>query len=207
MPSFNFNKIIKTLIVTDMIIYSSWGLVAPIFAVFILNSIKGGDASVVGIATGIYWVTKSILQIPLGKYLDRNHGEKDDHRLMVAGTFMASLIPIGFLISSQIWHIYVLQFIYAIAMAMVIPSWGGIFTRHIDKGREAETWGFESSSLGLGVGIAGIIGGFVAKSSGFAPLFILVSVFGILGSFLLLVIRKDISPKDGKVMPIRRALK
>ncbi len=204
MPSFNFNKIMKTLIITDMIVYSSWGLVAPIFAVFILDSIKGGDASVVGIATGIYWVTKSILQVPLGRYLDRNHGEKDDYWFMVIGTFIASLIPLGFLVSSEPWHIYAFQFIYSIAMAMVIPPWGGIFTRHIDKGREAETWGFESSALGLGVGIAGIIGGFVAKSIGFAPLFILVSVFGILGSFLLLTIKKDILAKGGKVLPIKK---
>lgn len=204
MPTFNFNKIIRLLIITDVFIYSSWGLIMPILAVFIVGSIRGGDAGVVGMAVGIYWVTKSFLQIPIGKFLDRNHGEKDDYWFMVAGTFLASLTPLAFLVSSEPWHIYSLQVVHAVGMAMAIPPWGGIFTRHIDKGREAETWGFESSALGLGVGVAGIVGGFVAKTIGFTPLFIGVSVFGMIGSLLLLVIKKNILPKDGKVMPIEK---
>ena len=145
-PTFNFNKIIRTLIITDFFIYSGWGLIMPVLAVFIIDSIEGGDAGVVGMAIGIYWVAKSILQIPIGKYLDRNHGEKDDYWFMVIGTFLASLTPLLFLVSSEPWHIYGLQIVHALGMAMAIPPWGGIFTRHIDKGREAETWGLESSA-------------------------------------------------------------
>ncbi|MFY9457586.1 MAG: MFS transporter [Candidatus Spechtbacterales bacterium] len=204
MPNFNFNKIIKTLIITDFLVYSGWGLVMPVFAVFILGSIKGGDAQVAGTAAGIYWVVKSLIQIPIGKFLDRNHGEKDDYWFMVSGTFFASLTPLVLVFASEAWHIYGVQVFYAICMAMVIPSWGGIFTRNADKGREAETWGFESSLLGIGMGVAGILGGFMVKALGFTPLFIAVSVFGILGSLLLLIIRKDISPKGGEVLPIKK---
>lgn len=192
MPAFTFNKIIRVLIFSDFIIYSAWGLIAPIFAVFLLDSIKGADASVAGIAAGIYWLTKSLFQMPIGKFLDRNNGERDDYWFMVIGTFIASLIPLGYLSASEPVHIYTLQVLYALGMAMVIPPWGGIFTRHIDKGREAETWGFESSLLGIGVGIAGILGGFIAKTVGFAPLFIGVSSLGLIGGALLLLIKKDI---------------
>lgn len=195
MPTFTFNRIIKILILSDFTIYSAWGLISPIFAVFLLESIRGGDASVAGMASGIYWVTKSLLQIPIGKFLDRRRGERDDYRALISGTFLASVIPLGYLLASEPWHIYAMQVVYAFAMAMVIPPWGGLFTRHIDKGREAETWGFESSLLGLGVGIAGIAGGFIAKAFGFAPLFIAVSVFGILGGCLLLLVGKEILPR------------
>ena len=77
--------------------------------------------------------------------------------------------------------------------------------RHVDKGREAETWGFESSLLGIGMGAAGILGGFIANTIGFSILFVFVSALGIFGSFLLLIIRKDILPNKGKVAPIRKA--
>lgn len=205
MPTFSFNRIVKTLIITDFIIYSGWGLVMPVFAVFLLNSIRGGDAQVAGTAAGIYWVMKSLIQIPIGKFLDRNHGEKDDYWFMVLGTFLASFTPLILIFASEPWHIYGLQIYYAFSMAMVIPSWGGIFMRHADKGREAETWGFESSLLGLGMGVAGIAGGFIAKALGFTPLFIAVSMMGVLGSILLLLIKKDILPKRGGVAPIRKA--
>lgn len=194
MPAFTFNKIIKILIFSDFTIYSAWGLLSPIFAVFLLENIKGGDASVAGLAAGIYWVTKSVLQVPIGKLMDKIKGEKDDYYAVVAGTFLASFVPLGYLIASEPWHIYALQVFYAFAMAMVIPPWGGLFTRHIDKGREAETWGFESSLLGLGVGAAGIAGGFIAETLGFALIFIAVSAFGFLGAALLLLVRKDVAP-------------
>ena len=201
---FNFNKIIRILIITDVFVYSSWGLIMPVLAVFIVQSINGGDAGVVGMAVGIYWITKSLLQIPIGKYLDRNHGEKDDYWFMVAGSYLASLTPLVFLVSSEPWHIYALQVVHAIGMAMALPPWGGLFTRHMDRGREAETWAFESSFLGIGLGIAGIVGGFVAKTIGFAPLFIGVSVLGMIGATLLLLIKKNVLLKEGKIMHIEK---
>ncbi len=199
---FRFNKVIQLFILSDLLIASAWGFIGPVFAVFLLESIHGGSASVAGIAAGIYWIAKSIVQIPIGKYLDRNHGEKDDYWFMVIGLFVSSFVPLGFLVSSQPWHIYVLNFAHAICMAAVVPPWGGIFTRHMDKGKEAESWSFESSAIGLGAGIAGVVGGLVAASIGFAPLFIGVSVLSFVGTLLLLFVKKNIVPHDGKTVPL-----
>jgi MFS family permease len=198
------NKIIRILILSDVLIYSSWGLVNPVFALFIEDYITGVDVEVAGAAAGMYWITKSLLQVPIGKYLDRrreeNNIEKTDYWFVVVGNFVASLTPLILLISSQPWHIYVSQIIFGAAMAMVVPPWGGIFMRHIDKGREAETYALESSALGLGVGAAGIVGGIIANLIGFSWLFIGVSIFGIFGTALLLLIKKNILPPedDGK---------
>ena len=192
------NKVIKILIWSDFFLFSGWGLIMPIFAIFIVGKIQGGDAQVAGVAIGIYWILKSLLQVPIGRYLDKNHGEKDDYYFMISGMFLASFVPFGFIFASLPWHIYALQAIHAIAMAMAIPPWGGIFIRHIDKGKEAMTWGMESSSIGIGVGIAGIIGGIIAKTFGFTPLFIGVGVLGMVSVCLLLLISKNLiaKPKD-----------
>jgi len=195
---FNFNKIIKVLIISSVFVYSSWGLIMPVLAVFIVGSINGGDVGVAGMAVGIYWIVKSLIQIPIGKYLDRNHGEKDDYWFVVVGTFISSLTPMFLLISSEPWHIYALQTVHAIGMGMAVPPMGGIFMRHIDKGREAESFGFNSSAYGMGVGIAGIVGGFIAKTIGFAPLFIAVSILGMMGSMGILAIKENILPKKSE---------
>lgn len=199
----SINKVIRVLIISDFFLMAAWGLITPVLAIFILNKIQGGDVSVAGIAIGIYWFLKALIQIPLGKYLDKTTGEKDDYYFVIFGTALTSLVPLGFIFATLTWHIYALQAIHAVGMAMVIPAWGGIFTRHIDKGKEAMTWGMESSSLSMGTGIASIIGGFIAKFYGFLPIFIGVSVLGMIATFLLLLIAKDLIPKE-KVFPVTK---
>lgn len=197
---FPFNKIIKTLILSDILVFSAWGFISPILAIFVILNIEGGTVEVAGIAVGVYWVTKSLLQIPVGRYLDRKRGERDDYWIMISGLILASLTPLLFLVATQPWHVYGLQVVHAVGMALAIPPWGGIFTRHMDKGKEAQTWSTESSALGIGVGITSIAGGIIAEKFGFAPLFISISVLGLLGAAALLFIRKDMMPTDGKTV-------
>jgi len=196
------NSIIRLMITSDFFLNLGWGLIGPIFAIFIVQriTIEGSmeAARVAGLSALCYWLTRSMLQIPIGKYLDKNHGEKDDFWFMVIGTSIAGFIPIGYLFSFLPWHIYFLQIIYAIGMSMVIPSWLAIFTRHIDKGKEALEWGMESTFLGAGAGIAGGIGGIVASNFGFNIVFIFVSIFTFLSVALLFFIKKDLYAKVKK---------
>lgn len=204
MPKF-VNNIIKFMIASDFVLNLGWGLLGPIFAIFIVQNIAVGSASeaarVAGFSALFYWITKSILQIPIGRYLDKNHGEKDDFWFMVIGTFVVGFIPIGYLFSSAPWHIYLLQIIYASGMSMVFPSWLAIFTRHIDKGKEALEWGMESTFVAAGAGIAGGIGGIVAANFGFSAVFMFVSGFTFLSAILLIFTKNDISSRAKQTKP------
>ncbi|MBL7150913.1 MFS transporter [Candidatus Microgenomates bacterium] len=199
----SINKVVKILVLSDFTLLFGWGLVAPILAIFITGQIQGGDARVAGIAIGIYWLLKSLLQIPIGRYLDQNHGEKDDYYFLIIGTLLVALPPLGFIFATLPWHMYALQGLHAIGAALSLPAWCGIFTRHIGKGREAQSWALDSSALGIGAGISGIIGGIIAKSFGFTPLFIGVSVFAVISALLCILIKKDlIIPKKKEVILI-----
>lgn len=195
------NKVIKVLVASDLVLLFGWGLISPILAIFIAQNIQGGDVRVAGAAIGIYWLSKSALQIPIAHILDKEKGEKDDYYALIGGIMIASLAPIGFIFARTPLHIYLLQLVNALGMAFVVPSWSAIFTRHIDDGREALSWSLDSSALGIGSGVAGILGGVIAEVFGFIPLFIGVAVSGFLASTLLLLISKDIIPK-GKVFPL-----
>lgn len=186
------NKVIRTLIFADFIFYSAWGFIGPIIAIYFIGTIEGADTQVVGIAAGVFMILRSILQVPIGKYLDRNHGEHDDYWFVVIGALIASFVPLFYIFITQPWHLYLVQAIYAVGMAMAIPAWGGIFMRHIDKNKEAQSWGLESSAIGLGAGITGIIGGTIASVVGFTPLFIAASLFGAVSVIALLYIKNDI---------------
>lgn len=186
------NKIIQILIISDIFFNTGWGLINPIFSIYLLDKIEGGSAQVAGFSTAVYWIVKSILQVPLAKFMDKNDGEKDDFLFMVCGLFIAGLVPFGFLAATKPEHIYILQVLFAIGMAMTAPAWYAIFTRHIDKGREAYEWSLYSTMFGFATGLSGAIGGIAAITVGYEAIYVFVGVFNIFAALLLLFIEKDI---------------
>ena len=202
----SINKVIRILILSDVVLLTGMGFVAPIFAIFITNNIQGGDVRVVGFAASIYWIILSLVLIPLGRYLDGRPGEKDDLWFIVIGNILAAVAVFGYIFSKFPWHIYFLQAVYGIGMGMNIPGYTAIFTRHISKGKEAFNWSVRATFVGIGVGVAGALGGTIALYFGFKTLFTGAGIFIILSTILPFFILKEISPKDKK-MPIISEIK
>ena len=190
------SRVIKTLIVSDFILQSGWGLIGPIFAIFITRNIHGGNLAMVGFIAATYWIAKSIFQPFIAYFFDLKKGEKDDFKFLIVGMYIANLIPLGYLFVSQLWQVFLLEFVRGLAMACVIPSWSGIFTRHINKGWEAFSWSIESTGIGFAFGFAAAFGGIMATALGFKTVFVLVSTFGLIASSVLLLIRNQIFPRD-----------
>lgn len=193
------NKVIKVLILSDIALISGFGFITPIFAIFLTSQIEGGSIEVVGYAAAIYWIVKSLVVIPFGQYLDKNHGEKDDLWFIILGNLLAASVVFVYIFSRLPWHIYVLQAVYAVADGMNIPGYTAIFTRHIDKGREAFDWSVRSCLLGIGAGVSGALGGIIAHRFGFNILFVGVGFFILLSAFLPFLITKEMIPKNRKM--------
>jgi predicted MFS family arabinose efflux permease len=192
MKSLKVNRIVKYMVLSDLVFWLGWGLIGPVFAIFILDHIEGGNAMIVGFATAVYWVTKSVLRVPIGMLLDAHKGEKDDYWFMTGGLFMASLVPFGYVYATQPVHLYLLEVVHAIAMAMSLSGWSAIFSRHLDKGSEATEFGLDATSVGLGTGISAALGGWAVTHFTFQQVFIATGFFGLVGAFLLLFLREDV---------------
>lgn len=186
------NKVIKYLILSDLAFWTGWGLLTPVFAIFIVDKIQGGNVFVVGVAAAIYWITKSLIQPLLGIILDIFPTERDDYLVLVAGFFIISLVPFGFIFAKIPLHVYLLQGVHGFAHAMLLAGWIPIFTRHIDKGREATEWGLNAMVVGLGIGLSGAVGGWAVSQYGFTPVFISVGIFGLIGAVLLFALKEEI---------------
>ncbi|NCO44892.1 MFS transporter [Candidatus Wolfebacteria bacterium] len=192
---FSINKVIKFLILSDVALLSGLGFVAPIFAIFLTENIKGGNIEVAGFAAAIYWIVQSVVIIPFGRYLDKNYGEKDDLWFIIVGNLLAALVVFSYVFARLPWHIYFLQGIYALGMGMNIPGYTAIFTRHIDKNKEAFDWSVRAALVGIGAGLAGALGGIIAHNFGFNILFVGVEIFILLGAFLPLLILREMKPR------------
>ena len=197
------NQVILLITVSEFIIVTAETLISPIYAIFVLGNITAGTAQVVGFSIAIYWITKSILQLPIARYLDRNHGEVDDYYSMVGGVFMATIVSFGFYFAVEVWHIYVLQFFLAVANAFVVPPFYAIFTRHLDKDKEGFEWALRSSfSLGAGSAIGGAFSGVLGAIIGFRSLFLVNGILMFIGWVVLLFLKPWIIPRGN--LPVER---
>jgi len=70
----------------------------------------------------------------------------------------------------------------------------------MDKGKESTEWGIDAVAVGLGPGIAGILGGIFVTWFGFTNVFIGVTIMGIVGVMLLLLIKKSILRGSGLIL-------
>jgi len=190
---FSINRIVFFLIKADFWFFSALGLVAPVFAVFLTDQLKDGSIEVAGFAVAIYWIVKSIFEIPIAKFLDKHKGERDDLMFLVAGYLIVALIHFGYTQATLSWHIYILEFFYALAMALAMPGWSAIFTRHIDKGREGFDWSIEHVVYSVGTGITGALSGILVTNYGFNTIFIIAGIIATIGALTPLLVYKDVN--------------
>jgi MFS family permease len=188
------NKIVKYLIYSDLIFYTGWGLISPIFALFLVEGLKL-TAFVVGMSSAVNLIVRSLLRIPFGIRVDRHHNQRKAFNYMFWGLLIAAIIPIGYIFASNQWHIYILQAILGAVLAMSTAGWTGIFSRNMDKGKESTEWGVDAVAVGIGPGIAAALGGLAVTYFSFNWVFIAVTIVGIIGALFLLVIKNDIVNK------------
>ena len=189
------NKVIKTLVLADFLLISPWGFVNPILGIFAVSNIEGATLGTVGFATSIYWIIKSVFQIPISRYLDSSKSEADDFYSMIIGTFLVALVPIGYIFVQTTAHFYLLQIISAIGDAMSVPAWYAIFTRHIDKGKEGFEWTLNSVSVGLGAAWSAAVAGYIGDRFGFVPVFLLTALFILSGGVVFLLLTRKLIPQ------------
>ncbi|MBI4120537.1 MAG: MFS transporter [Parcubacteria group bacterium] len=204
----DINKVVRTLVIADFFYNSAFASFGPVFAIFIVDNISRGAAEVVGFATAVYWLTKSLVQLPIARFLDKTDGERDDFWAMFFGFFLSSFVPIAYLFAKEPWHLYVIQAAYGFVMAWAVPAWYGIFTRHVDKWRISFEWSLESVfSVGLAAAGAAALGGYIVDRFGFEVLLVAASVLSFAASLVLLGLRRHLVPRrlpGERVMPERR---
>jgi len=193
--SLKVGRVVKYLVLSDLFFLAGWGLIEPIFSVFVVQKVVGATLATVGIAAAIYWILKSILEIPVANLLDRIPGEKDDFAALVGGLFLAALSAFAFSWVTQIWELYLIQVIHAIAFALYIPSWSAIFSRHLDKERVSFDWSLDSTMSGIGAGITGLLSGVIAEYFGFTVVFVMAGMLAMIAAFIITVSPDIILPK------------
>jgi MFS family permease len=188
-------RLVKYFIISDFFLLAGWGLIDPIFSVFIIQRVVGGTLMVVGIAAAIYWIVRSILQVPIANYLDSTPGEHDDFMALIGGLLLVGISAIAMCWVTKVWELYAIHAIQAIAFALYYASWPTIFSRHLDKDSIALDWSLDSSVSGIAAGVTGFLGGVIAGTLGYDIVFVSAGILAFIAAFVLIAVPDLILPK------------
>lgn len=185
------NRVVRHLVMSDFVLNFAFGLLAPIFAVFILRNIEGGSLRVIGLATACYWLARTMTTVPLSRLMDKTDGERDEFYFSVFGSFLISTVPLFYLFARLPWHIYLIQFIFGLANSMAVPAWRILFTDHIDRGKTGFEWSLEDIAIGVSTATSAYFGSVLADKFGFQMVFVLLAVLGYTATMVLIPIHRD----------------
>jgi MFS family permease len=192
------NHTVRTLITSDFLINSGFSLFGPVFAIFVTGQIAGGTVETVGFAAAITQIVKSVLQVPVARYLDRNHGEYDDFYSLVTGSLLVATVPFLYLAAEMPAHLYIIQVISGTGLALAVPPWYAIFTRHIDAMKENVEWSLESIAIGISGAGAAALSGIMVTTFGFDSVFIIGGFFALIGALVEIRIYRDLRAYVGR---------
>jgi MFS family permease len=188
-------RLVKYFILSDFFLLAGWGFIDPVFSVFIIQHVEGATLITVGIAAAIYWVLRSLVQIPIANYIDKTPGEKDDFMALIGGILLVGISVIAMSWVTEIWQLYLVHAVQAVAFAMYFAAWPTIFSRHLDKNRISFDWSLDSAATGVASGITGLLSGIIAESMGFTAVFVIGGLLSFVAAFVLIATPDLILPK------------
>lgn len=184
--AFSVNRAIRILLAVLFFFVFAEALYVPLFAVFVTDAIEGGTLATVGIAIGIFGVIKSVIQLPIARWLDAHKGERDDFWVLVAGSIFTTLYPFALLFVNQPWQLYATSAFLGAGTALFMAAYYALFAHHVDRGAEGFEWSlFSVGGLTISDAMGAAAGGILADLWGFHTLFILSGI--IIGTTSLLL--------------------
>lgn len=159
------------------------GLIDPILAIFIKENLAGGTIFAAGFASMLFLATKSFVQLPFSRYVDRSDNKL---RWLLIGSFISVVVPLMYIFIDNVTLMYGLQILSGIGSGLAYPTWLSLWSLNLDRNHESYEWSLYSTSVGIGMAFTGALGGFLATYVGFRVTFLLVSLLALIGCLLLL---------------------
>ncbi len=183
------HKKLKILLLSQALFFLAGGLFGPIYAIFVQEI--GGDLMTAGIAYSIFAISAGVLIYLISRWEDH---VKHQEKLVIFGFALSALGFLGYLFVQRPLDLFIVQIIFGIGEAINTPAYDGLYSKHLDKGKFASEWGLYDSMQRIMVGIAAVVGGFLANAYGFSVLFVLMALLSVIGfaaSCMLIIPKKD----------------
>lgn len=177
---FHFNSIVKAFIISEMLIWSAWNFITPIFAVFASTKITGGSVAIAASSYSAHLISRVITEFFSGMRLERA-SEKNKLIISIIGICFITVSYLGFAIAQYPILLYVLYAVSGAGIGLATPAKNSLFATHLDKNKTTSEWGIYDAAVFICTAVAATSGGLIAESYGFHILFIISAVLNTAG--------------------------
>ncbi|MFC1646760.1 MFS transporter [Patescibacteria group bacterium] len=151
--------------VSDIFTWGSQTILVALVGIYLSSKLGGNAAKFVGIGTGIYYLTRSLTQIPIGIMLDKINHDKDEIIALVIGSILMGLPYLFYSLIKSEYTYYALQAVFGLGASMNLVSWRKLFSQNLDTGKVGIEYGIYETLMSAVTAIFSIIAGIVANTS------------------------------------------
>jgi MFS family permease len=159
----NLNKVILLLTASDSFVWGPFIIIANLSGLYLSTRLGEDTVSFVGIGTGIYFITRAVLQMPIGSLTDKIKNDKDEVILLALGIIFMGLPFLFYPLITKSFQYYVLQFIFGLGVSFNLPNWRKLFAINLDKGKEGFQYGFYETIISISTALFSALIGYIAN--------------------------------------------
>ncbi len=176
---FHVNPLVKSFIVSEAFVWSSWNFFFPIFAIFAATGVQGGNIQFAAFAYSFHLIIRVLVELASCKYLPES-SDRSKIKITIFGLILISIAYIGFSFSKTILPILFFYSLVGAGFGIATPAKNSLFSTHLDKNKEPTEWGIYDAAVFISMAFATALGGFVASQYGFQVLFLVASLMNII---------------------------
>lgn len=158
-----FNKVVLLLTMSDIF---SWGplvIISSLSGIYLAERFGANVASVVGIGTGAYYLTRALFQVPIGALTDKIKKDTDEILILILGVLLMGLPYIFYPLLTAPIQYYFLQFVFGLGVSLNVVNWRKLFALNISEGMEGKQYAIYDTALSVCTAILSAIIGIIAN--------------------------------------------
>lgn len=159
------NKKILLLTFSDVFSWGPYYIVSSILSIYLSKKLGVDTIKFIGIGTAIYYMTRAIVQIPVGHISDKLKTYKDEAVMLEIGLILMGLTFILYPLITKPVHYYLLQLMFGTGCACNLTNWRKLFAASVTRGEEGRQYAFYEAAISISTSLIALIIGIIANIS------------------------------------------
>jgi len=158
-----FNKVVLFLSLSDVFAWGPYTIISILSGIYLSTKLGENVLQFIGIGTSIYFLTRALLQIPIGILTDKYKHDNDEILILFVGILLMGFPYLFYPYITNEYQYYILQFVLGFGVSLDLTNWRKLFAINIDTGKEGRQYGIYEVIMSVSTALISILGGYIAN--------------------------------------------